>query len=73
MCCKVCVSLSHGNAIPERVFSINKQLLSVNGFSTYFDTLEASRFVKDELHRVGGVANFKITRELLDDAKSLYQ
>ena len=72
-CLAKCVlSLSHGNAIPERGFSINKQILNIHGYSTYSVTLEALR-LKDELHRVGGEANFKITRELLEDVKASYQ
>ena len=64
------LSLSHGNSTPERGFSINKLILQVHGTSTYETTLTALRFVKDELHRVGGELKFPITRELIKDVSS---
>ena len=66
---KCVVSLSHGNATPERGFSINKILLDVHGYSTYEDTIVALRMVKDALNRVGGCCKFPITRGLLQKAK----
>ena len=69
----MCVcSLSHGNSIPERGFSIDKLMLTVHGYSTYEDTIVALRMVKDELHRVGGAINFPVTRELHTDAKNSF-
>ena len=69
---KCVLSLSHGNSTPERGFSLNKKILDIHGYSLYEETLTALRFVKDELHRVGGVAKFPITKELLDDIKSAF-
>ena len=69
---KCVLSLSHGNSIPERGFSINKQMLNVHGYSTSEHTIVSLRFVKDELHRVGGEAKFRINRELLDDVKGSF-
>ena len=70
---KCVLSLSHGNATPERGFSINKILLAVHGYRTYEDTIVALRMVKDAINRVGGCCKFPITRELLDKAKDAYK
>ena len=69
---KCVCSLSHGNSIPERGFSINKLMLTVHGYSTYKDTIVALCMVKDELHRIGGAINFPVTRKLLTDAKNSF-
>ena len=69
---KCVVSLSHGDSIPERRFSINKLMLTVHGYSTYEDTIVALRRVKDELHRVGGEIKCPITCELLADVKNSF-
>ena len=66
---KCVLSLSHGNATPERGFSINKILLAIHGYRTYEDTIVALRLVKDAINRVGGCCKFPITRLLLDKAK----
>ena len=59
------LSLSHGNSIPERGFSVNKRLLVIHGYGTYDDSIIALAMVKDELLRVAGVLEFPIIRELL--------
>ena len=66
---KCVLSLSHGNSTPERGFSISKQMLEAHGCTIYQETLEALRFVKDELNQVGGVFNFDITCFFLDEVK----
>ena len=66
---KAVLSLTHGNSVPERGFSINKIMLDAHGTTIYEDTIVALRLVKGELNRVNGVMNFKITSELLADAK----
>lgn len=57
--------LPHGNAEPERGFSINKHLLDIHGSATKEDTLIALRMVKDWIVRVGGVENIVVTKELM--------
>ena len=66
---KCVLSLSHGNSIPARGFSIDKLLLTVHGYFTYEDTIVALRLVEDELYWVGGEANFTINKELLSDVE----
>lgn len=80
---KAVFSLSHGNEVPERGFSINKYALS-NSISKYQiqyqilgnliieDTIVALRLVKDEPCSVGGFSNFKITKSLLQSVKGSY-
>ena len=55
---KCVLSLSHGNAVPERGSSINNILLEAHGYTIKNDTIVALRIVKDEVRRVGGVVNF---------------
>ena len=70
------LSVSHGNAFPERGFSINKFLLERHGNSCNEDTIVALRAVKDELCRVGGVLKFPFTKGLrsfvVDNARTRY-
>ena len=66
---KCVLSLNHGNAVPERGVSINNILLEAHGYTIKNDTIVALRIVKDELRRVGGVVNFKFTKELIDEVK----
>ena len=68
--------IPHGNAEPERGFSINKHLLSIHGNSTKEDTLVALRFVKDGLIRIGGLKNFVVTKDLIKccrEARNKYE
>ena len=44
---KCMLSLSHGNAVPERGFSINKKLIDAHGATIYEDTIQAHRFGKN--------------------------
>ena len=57
--------LPHGNAEPERGFSINQHLLGIHGPSIKEDTIIGLRLVKDCLIRVGGIMNFDVTRDLI--------
>ena len=70
---KCVLSLRHGNAVPERGFSINKILLESHGYTIQNDTIVCLCFVKDEIQRVDGVLNVKITRELMDDVKNSHK
>lgn len=74
MKCILC--LSHGNADPERGFSINKHLLQTHGGSTQEETIEAIRLVKDYIIQQNGTNNVIITKEMIrssDNARSKYE
>ena len=62
---KCVLSLSHGNAVPERGFSVNKIMLESHGYTIDNDTIAALRLVKDSIKREGGEENFPITRKLI--------
>lgn len=66
---KTCLCLSHGNATPERGFSINKGVLN-NRFALDEDTIIALRIVKQAILLFGGVLKIPITRKLLTYAKN---
>lgn len=70
---KCILTLSHGNAGPEKGFSINKAILQSHGSSLSEDTLIALRRVKDSLLRVGGLNNFTINRSLLSSVRQSKQ
>ena len=62
---KCLLTLSHGNADPERGFSLNKFLLDIHGSSIHNSTIESNRLVKDFLHHSGGTNNVEITKEMI--------
>jgi len=64
--------LPHGNADPERRFSINKRIIEIHGSSLGPDTIEAIRLVKDYLLIIGGVEKVTISKELLKSCASAY-
>ena len=69
-------TLSHGNADPERGFSINKYLLNVHGTSTSQKTIEAIRLVKDFIIMHGGVSKIDINKTLIkkcSEARKLWE
>ena len=66
---KVLLSISHGNSAPENGFSIKKHLLSIHGFSTKEDTIEALRIVKDAILHYPSILSIPITRDLLTSVK----
>jgi hypothetical protein len=68
--CFCVLSLPHGNADPERGFSLNKNILNVHGFSIKEDTLEAIRIVQDFIVRSNGVMNIPMTKDLFEHCKS---
>ena len=61
--------LPHGNADPERGFSLNKNVLAVRGFSIKEETLEVFRMVKDFLIRNNGLMNIEIGKDLIEHCK----
>ena len=69
---KCVLSLSHGNSVLERGFSINKILLDAHGHSIKEDTIVALRFVKDKLHSIGGATKFVINQNLIESCKAAH-
>ncbi|KAG8175488.1 hypothetical protein JTE90_004180 [Oedothorax gibbosus] len=64
---KACLSLSHGNADPERGFSVNKTIVSSERTSLSEKTIIGLRLVKDAVRRHGSnVLNVPITLHLLN-------
>lgn len=62
---KCILVLSHGNADPERGFSINKRLIDIHGPNIQEETIEAVRLVKDFLIQLGGLENLVINKQLI--------
>ena len=58
--------LSHGNAGPEQGFSINKSIIAAHGTRIGEENLVALRRTKHRLIQLGGVCNFRITKDLLE-------
>lgn len=56
------LTLSHGQAVVERGFSINKDTMVANQSE---NSLIARRSIKDHLSFVNGIENFKVTGDLL--------
>ena len=70
---KCVLSLSYGNSVPKRGFSINKILLDAHRHSIKEeDTIVALHFVKDKLHSVGGAIKFVINRNLVESCKAAH-
>lgn len=59
------LTLSHGNAVPERGFSINNSLLSKERLGIGEKTLVAERIVKEAVRIFGDVTATPITKELV--------
>jgi hypothetical protein len=70
---KCVLSLSHGNAVPESGFSLNKSIMDVHGCSLDNKTLVSLRTIKDACIREGGFLNIKITNSLIQSVKGAYQ
>lgn len=72
---KACLSISHGNADPERGFSENKQIL--DGRETLGEeSIVAIRLVRESVKHHGGTLHFPITRRLInlaENAKTAYE
>ena len=62
-------SLGHGNAAPERGFSINKALLDGHGYTIQEDTVVSLLIVKDWINEHGGTLKFPVTKELRQQVK----
>ena len=48
---KCVLSLSHGNTVPERGFSVNKIMLESHGYTIDNETIAALRLVKDSIRK----------------------
>ena len=68
---KCLLSLSHGNADPERGFSL-RFLLQVHGNAIQEETIEAVRLVKDFILYSGGTNNVQITKEMIISSRDAY-
>ncbi|GBN16550.1 hypothetical protein AVEN_227752-1 [Araneus ventricosus] len=64
---KILLILSHGQAVVERGFSVNKNIEVEN---LKEESYVAKRLILDELKKCGGVDSFKITKELRLYAKN---
>lgn len=64
-----CLCISHGNATPERGFSINKAVLD-HRTSLDEETIIALRIVKEAILLYGGILKIPITRKLLTFARN---
>lgn len=72
---RTCLSISHGNADPERGFSENKAILDGRECLGE-ETIVAIRLIKQSVALYGGVLKFPITRELInlfEGAKKAYE
>ena len=68
---KAALTLSHGNAIPERGFSCNNSLLSKERLSLSEQTIVAERIVKEAVRLFGTVTAVPITKQLISTVKKL--
>ena len=60
------LSLSRGNAVPERNSSMNKIMLESHGYTFDNCIIATLRLVKDSIRKEGGMDIFPITRKLLN-------
>ena len=61
---KSVLSLNHGNAVPERSFSVENIMLESPGYTIGNGTIAALRLVKDSIRKKGGMDKFPISRKL---------
>ena len=66
---KTLLLLTHGNADPERGFSLNKNLLAIHGTTINEDTIVAIRMVKDFISHKGGTLNVEINKEMIASSR----
>ena len=68
---KVVLSLSHGNSVPERGFSINKILLDAHGTSLKEDTITALRLGKFKLRYIKFLSNSNSLQKIPGNIKPI--
>ena len=66
---KCIMLISHGNADPERGFSINKHMLAIHGTSLGEQTIVAIRLIKDYVVQCGGIGKVPLSDKLLQSCK----
>ena len=66
---KAALTLSHGNAAPERGFSVNNALVTQEKGSLAERSIVALRVVKEAIRLFGSSTNVPMTRELLQSVK----
>jgi ribosomal protein L9 len=66
------LSLSHGNAAPEKGFSVNNSVLSKERLALGEQTICAERLVKEAVRLFGSVTNNPITKELIAASRRAY-
>ena len=64
-----CLTLSHGNAVPERGFSINNTMVTSNKASISEMGIRSIRLVKDYIYRYKKVKDIPLTKDLVDNVK----
>ena len=69
---KSALVLAHGNAVPERGFSINNALLAKDRLSLDERSIVAERVVKDAVRILKGPANVMVTKELIQCARQAH-
>jgi hypothetical protein len=69
---KAALTLSHGNAIPERGFSVNNAMLGKEKLSLAEKTIVAQRIVKGVVNIFGSVTNVLITKDIINAARMAY-
>jgi len=69
---KCALSLSHGNAAPERGFSVNNSLLSKERLALGEQTICAVRVVKEAVRLCGSVTAVPITKSLIACSRKAY-
>ena len=70
---KCMLSISHGNSVPERGFSINKHLLSLHGSLIKDEIIVVLWMVKDYILSVGSITKVSVNKQLLSSVKSARQ
>lgn len=69
---KAALTLSHGNATPERGFSVNNALVTQEKGSLAERSIIALRVVKEAIQLFGSCTNVPMTRDLLQSVKRAY-
>lgn len=69
---KSALTLSHGNAAPERGFSVNNSLLSKERLALGEETIRSERIVKEAIRLYGSVTNIPISKQLIAISRKSY-
>ena len=69
---KSALTLSHGNAIPERGFSVNNSLLSKKRLALSEEAIVGERVIKEVVRIYGPAANIPITKDMISCARKVH-